>query len=454
MLHVGTARTALFNYIFAKKTGGLFILRVEDTDKERSEKKFENDIIESLEWLGITYDEFHRQSERTAIYKKEISRLLSEKKAFWCHHTKEKLEREKNEQMSKGEAPRHFCEHKNSELGQKKGEVIRIQGTEEVVVFEDKVHGKIEVGGNTLGDIAIAKNEENPLYNFAVVVDDYDMEISHVIRGDDHISNTPKQILIQRSLGIKTPPVYAHLPLILGSDRTKLSKRHGASSVTEYKKTGYLSDAFVNFMAFLGWNPKDEREVLNIKDIIENFSLEQLQKSPAVFNIEKLNWYNKQYIKKLSVENLAGKLMEFLPKNLSDKSASDRELWIKITRLEQDRLTLLSDINDGVEIFLEKPEPDKKMLLWKNETAENSAIILDKIIKLLSNLNPSDFSAENIKKSVWDFAEEKGRGNVLWPMRVALTGKEKSPDPFSVAAVIGKDETIKRLDASKKILEN
>ncbi len=247
-LHIGTARSALFNEIFALQNQGKFVLRVEDTDKERSKKEFENDIVEGFKLLDINYHEFYRQSERLSIYKKYLKKLLEEEKAFWCYHSIEELEKEKEKQLKNKEAPRHKCIHKSQNQG--KG-ILRLKGNDKKIKFHDLIRGEIEIEGRILGDISLAKNEDEPLYNFAVVIDDYEMEITHVIRGEDHISNTPKQILIHEALGLEKP-LYGHLPLILGPDRSKISKRHGAVSVNEYRKIGYLSAAFTNFMAFLG----------------------------------------------------------------------------------------------------------------------------------------------------------------------------------------------------------
>ncbi|MFN7088720.1 MAG: glutamate--tRNA ligase, partial [Candidatus Paceibacteria bacterium] len=267
-LHIGTARTALFNWLFARKNRGVFILRIEDTDLERSDPKFEENIKDSLEWLGLEWDEFYKQSERKNIYKKYLQKLLDEEKAFWCYHAAEELEAEKKEQMRRKEAPRHICSHK---YGNSKSEarnpkqkgIIRLKVDENstrIIHFDDIIRGTIEWAQNTIGDLSIAKDLETPLYNFAVVVDDYESRISHVIRGEDHISNTPKQILISEALGVPQPK-YAHLPLILGSDRTKLSKRHVATAISDYREDGYLPEAIINFMALLGWRPAGSKKL-------------------------------------------------------------------------------------------------------------------------------------------------------------------------------------------------
>jgi glutamyl-tRNA synthetase len=454
-LHIGTARTALFNYIFAMQNNGDFILRVEDTDAQRSDKRFEEDIVNGLKWLGINHNEFYRQSERTKLYKEYLKKLLDKKNAFWCYHTKEELAEEKKRQMQNKEAPRHMCGHK-SQNQHGKG-IIRLKGTNKKIKFRDLVRGDIEYKGSLLGDIAIAKNEETPLYNFAVVIDDYDMKISHIIRGEDHIPNTPKQILIQESLGIKAPR-YVHLPMILGSDKSKLSKRHGATSINEYKRMGYLADAIINFMALLGWNPGDDKEIFSREELMKAFSFEKIQKAGAIFSIDKLNWFNKEYIKKKSAKSLSQEIMEFVPQEWQAKIKNNPSYWRKIIELEKPRLTRLSETKENVEYFFDKPNFPKSLLVWKSTGADReegfdkTVQYLDKLITLLSNLESAGFMREDVKKIVWNYAEEKGRGNVLWPFRVALTGKAKSPDPFSIAEILGKEETMKRLEYAKNMI--
>lgn len=326
-LHIGTARTALFNYLFAKKYKGSFILRIEDTDVERSKKEFERDIMENLRWLGIEWDEGpdvggnfgpYRQSERREIYKKYLTKLLQEGKAYYCFCTKEELEAEKQYLLSIGQPPVYSgkCANLPKEkvkefLDQKKPSVIRFKTPIKKVVFEDLIRGKIEIDSALIGDIVIAKDLENPLYNFACVIDDFEMKITHVIRGEDHLSNTPKQILIQEALGFPSPK-YAHLPLILGPDRSKLSKRHGATSIAEYKKQGFLPEALVNFIAFLGWHPETERYIYSMAGLIKDFSLERIQKSGAVFNIKRLEFLNGFYIRQKSVDKLTELCLPYL----------------------------------------------------------------------------------------------------------------------------------------------
>ncbi|MGB9598709.1 MAG: glutamate--tRNA ligase, partial [Minisyncoccales bacterium] len=447
-LHIGTARSALFNYLFAKQNKGDFILRIEDTDLERSDPRFEKDIIEGLLWLNIIWDEGpYHQSERKEIYKKNIEMLLEEGKAFYCPHSKEELAREKEEQIKRKEAPRHECEYKIKKQKSKKG-IIRLATPKKIVEFTDLIRGKIKFDTSLLGDIAIAKDKQTPLYNFAVVIDDFEMKISHVIRGEDHISNTPKQILIQEALGIRKQPYYAHLPLVLGVDRSKLSKRHAPVSISEYRKSGYLPEAIVNFIALLGWNPGTDQEIFSLEELVKKFDLRRVQKGGAVFNIQRLNWLNGIYIRKKTPQELTDLLLKegFLrPADSFPKSYLE-----KVVALEQSRLVKLSEVEELTEYFFKKPVYPKTLLQWKsNQSFEEIKVHLDKILNLIFDIAEGDFKKEKIKASIWSYAEEKGRGDVLWPMRVALTGKDKSPDPFEIAEVLGKEETVKRLEAAK-----
>ena len=407
LFHIGSARTALFNYLYARKHNGKFILRVEDTDKSRSEKQYEDDITNGLKWLGLEWDEFHRQSERTEIYKKYLQKLLDDGKAYLD------------------------------------GKAIRFKNPNKKIVFNDMIRGEITTQTDDVGDFVIAKDLDTPLFHFTVVVDDYDMGVTHIIRGEDHIPNTPRHILLQEALGFNIPN-YAHLPLILGADRSKLSKRHGAVSVNEYKKSGYLPEALVNFIAFIGWNPGDEREIFSKDELIKEFSLEKIQKSAGICNVERLDWYNKEYIKKLSPKDLEIRV--------SDELGIQDEIFIKkITPIIIDRINKFSDIKktkeEELSFFFNEPEYAKEMLLWKNEPSfEKTKKHLEEVVKLLSGLGENEFSSAKIKETIWNYAEKEGRGNVLWPTRVALTGLDKSPDPFAVAGVLGKNKTIQRLN--------
>ncbi|MEW5907660.1 MAG: glutamate--tRNA ligase [Patescibacteria group bacterium] len=416
VLHIGGARTALFNYLFARQNNGRFILRLEDTDKERSKKECEEDIIRSLKWLGLDWDKSYKQSERKEIYKKYINHLIKKRRAY----------------ISK-------------EVTGNRATVIRFKNPCTKISFQDLIRGQIEFDTTELGDFVIAKDENTPLFHLTGAIDDYEMKISHIIRGEDHISNTPRQILIQQALDFSSP-IYSHIPLILGPDRSKLSKRHGAVSLKEYKDIGYLSEALINFLAFLGWNPGTEKEIFSLEELIKEFSLKQVQKSGAIFNIEKLNWINKQYIMKKNLEELAVELIYFLPEKWREKAENEKKFWRKIAGLERERISTLSEIGESINYFFEEPNYEKEKLLWKNEKSLNNVeVYLKKIIEMLSKLSEKEFTSHNIKELIWDYAEKQGRGNVLWPLRVSLTGLEKSPEPFIISEILGQTETIRRI---------
>jgi len=489
-LHLGTARTALFNFLFARKEGGKFILRIEDTDIERSKKEFEEDIIENLRWLGIEWDEGpdiggkyapYRQSERKEIYKFYLEKLLKEKRIYRCFCTKEELEAKKQEQISRGEAPRYDGKCRNlSEkevkkyLLEQKPFVLRFKVPSKKIILKDLIRGKIEFDTTFLGDFVVAKDFFSPLYNFSVVVDDFEMKITHIIRGEDHLPNTPKQILLQEALGFPRPQ-YAHLPLILGPDQRKLSKRHGSVAVRDYKQQGYLPEALVNFIAFLGWNPGDEREIFSISSLIKEFSLERVKKGAAIFNIKKLDYLNGFYIRQKPIEkltklcipylirqNLIEEISEitlisnfsgvFLIKETGEKI--DFEFLKKIISLYQERLKKLSEIPQLVDFFFKKElDYPKEMLRWKNMEDKEIKAVLDKLEKIFLNIKKEDFTKQNLEQILIAESEKLGdRGKLLWPLRVALTGKEASAPPFEIAEILGKEKVIERIRFAKKLL--
>lgn len=444
-LHVGTARTALFNYLFVKKNKGSFILRIEDTDKKRSKKEFEDDIMNSLEWLGFKPDEIFKQSERIKVYEKYLKKLLDSGMAY-------------------------------------KKDIIWFKNPNKKIVFNDLIRGKVEIDSSVLGDFSLAKSLKEPLYNLAAVVDDYEMKISHVIRGEDHISNTPKQILIYEALGLEVPK-FAHLPLILGPDKSKLSKRHGAVSIGDYQEQGYLPEAVINFMALLGWNPGDDKELFNLKQLIKEFSLEKVQKGGAVFNINKLDWYNGYYIREKSIDELTDLCIPYLiesglirPKFKTEqdppayggyfikqkytigktKQEVSCDKLKKIIKLEQKRIKKLSEIGDMVEFFFKELKYKTNILKWKEMTRVQIKKSLELSYSILCDLKDSDFKEDKLKDILMKKAEKfdsKDKGKLLWPLRVALSGREKSPGPFEIAGVLGKEEALKRIKKAIQLLK-
>jgi nondiscriminating glutamyl-tRNA synthetase len=447
-LHIGTARTALFNWLFAKKQGGKFILRIEDTDLERSEKKYEKDIIDGLSWLGLEWDEGpYRQSERLNIYEKYLKQLLKEEKAYYCDCGKEELEKERQEQQKRGESPKYSGKCRDRGISAEQAQVIRFKIGEEEIKFKDLIRGEISFKSGLIGDIAIAKNLRTPLYNFAVVVDDYEMEISQVIRGEDHIANTPKQILIQKALNFPHPQ-YAHLPLILDPDRSKMSKRYSATSIKEYQTQGYLPEALVNFITLLGWHPNDDREKMSIPEIIEKFDLGRIQKGGAIFDIQKLDWLNAQYIKEKSNEELARLINELYGEEIKDT----QEKMLKILKVGKERMVKLSDYLALKESF-ELSEYPAELLIWKNSDKFQIKENLRKTQEIIRGVISHEFNRETLEKLIMPLADSEGRGEVLWPLRVALSGKDKSPGPFEIIEVIDKEETLERLKIALEKME-
>lgn len=443
-LHIGTARTALFNWLFAKHYKGTFVLRIEDTDLERSDKKFEAEIIEGLKWLGITWDEGpYRQSERLDLYEKYLKKLLEEKKAYYCYCTKEELEQEREGMLAIGLPPKYGskCRNLKEPPAGRQPQVIRFYVPEAKVEFKDIIRGSITFDAALSGDIAIAKNVRTPLYNFAVVIDDYEMGITHVIRGEDHISNTPKQILLQKALEFPTPH-YAHLPLILAPNRSKLSKRYAETSLLLYRDQGYLPDALVNFMAYLGWHPKEDKEILNREELIKEFDLKRVQKAGAAFNEEKLDWLNAQYIKNTSDETMGELLAPFL----AEKNwTANREMLHKVIALQKERMAKLTDFTLLADFFFELPEYAPELLVWQKETKEKAVENLDLVFKELSQEKVGEFNTQSTEGIIMPLAEERGRGGVLWPLRVALSGKSTSPGPFEMMEVLGREESLRRI---------
>jgi len=441
LFHIGTARSTLYNYLFARKNKGKFILRIEDSDLERSKKEYEDDIIEGIKWLGLDWDEGpFRQSARTEIYRKYIKKLLASDQAFYCDHSQEELEKEKREQMEKKEAPKHICHRK----GKAKKGIIRFRAPREKIVFNDLIRGKVEFESDLLGDFSIAKDEKTPLYNLGVVVDDAEMKISHVIRGEDHISNTPKQILLYRALDLAIPE-FAHLPLILGPDRSKMSKRHDSVSIRQYREEGYLPSAMINFMALLGWNPGTEKEIFSLDELVKEFSLERIHKGGAIFDLDRLNWFNSQYIRQMNLDELTKKCLPYLPKDV------DLDYAQKVVALEQERMKKLSQISETTKFFFEddlKYEPE--LLIWKKMASKEAKANLELLEKKLSEIE--NFDREMLENEIMPLAEKYGKGELLWPLRVALTGQRASPGPFEVMEVLGKEKTLKRLKKANNAL--
>ncbi len=460
--HVGSVRTALFNWLFVRNQDGKFILRIEDTDIERSKKEHEIDIFESLKWLGLDWDEGpgrgdlgpYRQSERLSIYEGYLSRLLAENKAYWCFCSKEDLEIERQAMLSQGLAPKYSgkcgkISPEEAENRLKSGEkaVIRFRTPQTEINFTDIIRGPIKFDSSLLGDIIIAKSLKEPLFSFAGTIDDAEMKITHVIRGEDHISNTPKQILIQKALGFPEPK-YAHLPLILSMDRSKLSKRYLETSLLEYKKAGYLPEAMVNFIAFLGWHPKDNKDIMSREELIKEFDLKRVQKAGAVFNQSKLDWLNSQYIKKINIKEIKETMENFIPMEWSKNEI----LLLKAFNLEKERINTLADFKELADFFFDLPDYKPELLKWKEMEEEKVVSNLKILVDEIEKMNEKDFSLRKIENKIMPLTEALGKGELLWPLRAALSGKDASPSPFEIMDALGKEETLKRLKVAIKKL--
>ncbi len=471
-LHIGTARTTLFNWLFARSHGGTFILRIEDTDRGRSTKKFEQNIIQGLRWLGMDWDEGpdiggefgpYRQSERTSHYKKSLQKLLKNDKAYYCFCGKETLEAQKQDMESRGEIWRYpgTCRTMTQEeikqnLKSKNPFVIRIKMPNKKISFKDLIKGESSFDLSLFGDIVIAKSLDEPLYNFAAVIDDHEMKISHVIRGEDHYSNTPKQLVIYEALGWK-PPQFAHLPLILGADKTKLSKRHGTTmGIDDYKEQGYLPEALLNFIVLLGWHPSGDREIFSLNDLQQEFTLERIQKTGAIFNPQKLDWLNNHYLKQKPIQEVVEFLLPFLEKEKilfkkseevfanKNKELFDPSYIQKAVAAAMEKSKSLPEIIEMSKMFFEEPEYEPSLLIWKEMTGNQVLESMKKTEKALSLTAKEEFKQENIDAALSSLYTDD-KGIVLWPMRAALSGSKVSPSPMVLAEILGKTKTIARI---------
>ena len=463
--HAGSYRTALFSWIFARQNKGKFILRIEDTDKERSKKEYEENIIESLKWLGLEYDEFFRQSDRTEIYKKYIHQMIASGHAYVSNEEmravipahagiQDQTSNSNADTQTTRDSRLRGNDTKKSGVDNsstpRRSSVIRFKNPNKKVIFNDTIRGQVEFDTTELGDFVIAKSEDEPVFHLVVVIDDHEMGITHIIRGEDHISNTPRQILIYEAIGAQAPQ-YAHIPLLLSADRSKLSKRKGAVPVSEYRAKGYLREAIVNYLALLGWHPSDDREVLSTEEIIKEFSLERVQKSGAIFDEEKLKWFNRQYMVKLSDTDFTEHAIPFLPEWIVPKSDTFKNLIpiLKDKIVTFAEITTMLATNGELAFVHQLSSYPKESLLWKkNPDAQAAHTHLTKVRELISSLGESEFIAEGIKSSIWAYVEASGKGDVLWPLRMSLTGQDKSPDPFVSAALLGKNESLKRIGAA------
>lgn len=452
--HVGSARTALYNWLYARHHKGRFILRVEDTDVERSSRDMINVILEGLTWLGLDWDEGpHFQSQRLDLYTRYVDKLLKTNQAYYCYCNPNDLEKEKQEAYKNKRDWRYDrrclrlskAEREAKERA-KTPRAVRFLVPDHAVAFTDIVHGKVEREAENIEDFVIMRANLMPTYNLACMVDDHDMGISHVIRAVDHITNTPKQILLYDALGLPKP-TFAHLPLILGQDKKKLSKRHGAVSLMTYCERGFMPEAMVNFLALLGWSPGGDKEIMDLAEIVDLFSLERINSANAIFDVQKLEWMNGQYIYKLTDEDLVQKVKPHIINAglMTEDAFNERCNWVQqVCHLMKPRLKVLSDFVDGAGFFFKEDFTYEKDALEKHLNT-NAITRAKDFAKILEPVTP--FNAATIEQTLRTFAQRKQikARELIHPLRVFITGKEGGPGLFETFEVIGKNRCISRI---------
>ena len=449
-LHIGGVRTALFNWLFARHNNGIFILRIEDTDQTRSTENSIKIILNGMKWLGLNWDEGpFRQTERRNIYRAHVDKLLKEDKAYYCYCTPEELEARRKDALAAGKPPKYDrkCRTLQTSIEGKTPAVRFLSSDEGQTVVHDLIRGDVIFENQQLDDLIIQRSDGLPTYNFAVVVDDATMDITHVIRGDDHLNNTPRQIQLYQALGYQSPK-FAHLPMILGPDKTKLSKRHGATAVTEYIDLGYLPEALVNYLVRLGWSHGDD-EIFSSPELIDKFSLENVGKAPSVFNPEKCKWLNHHYIQQADPQRLANLVLDLLKKDgvVKQGSEPDIEWFKKLVKILTERSHTLVEMKTAALPFLvDEIQVDQKAKA--QHLTPDVKPLLSELVEKLKSAEP--FRHTEIEKIFSDFVTEKGikLGKIAQPIRVSLTGGTVSPGIYDVIEVMGKDKTVKRIEAA------
>jgi len=448
-LHVGGLRTALFNYLFARKNSGKFILRIEDTDKSREVSGAVENIKDTLKIFGLNWDEGPIfQSQRLKIYHEHASKLVAQGSAYKCYCSNERIAELKKRAESEKQPFRYdkYCLTHPDQTGDRF--VIRQNVPEQGTTgFEDLVYGKIAVENRLLDDGVLVKSDGYPVYNFANVIDDHLMNISHVIRGEEFIPSTPKHVLLYKAFGWN-PPQFVHLPLLLNKERKKLSKRDGDVAVKEYLEKGCLPEAILNFVAFLGWNPKTEQEIFSLDELTKAFDLKKINKSGAVFDLDKLQWFNVRYIKLRSPEELLRLVMSYFS---GEAKSADREFLKYIVGIEVERLKVLSEIAERTQYFFIEPEYDKELLRWKQMNNDQLKIYLKKAKTIVESKIQNREALARVESIFLDeLVGELDKGMMLWPLRVALSGLKASPSPFEIMTAFlllpnGKEEILKRI---------
>lgn len=473
-LHIGGVRTAIYAWLWARKNNGKFVLRIEDTDKEREVSGSIEHIIKSLKWVGLDWDYgpdtkneslSFIQSERLEIYQKYAKILVEKGLAYADPYTEEELGafRQKAEEEKR---PFLYRDHRPENPPVWDGtkplrlKIKEIKNSE----WDDVTRGKLKAGAEALDDFILIKSDGYPTYNFAHIIDDYEMGVTHIMRADEFIASTPKFLALYEALGIERPE-FVTLPPILGKDgKKKLGKRDGAKDFLEYSKDGYLPEAMLNFLAFIGWNPGDEREIMTKVELLEAFDIKQIHVSGGRFNEEKLDWINHEHLKKLTEKDQQDYVISFIPERIRNLKNYNEDTIRKITPIIIERIKKGIDINEmdtngDLDYYFIEPVYEKDNLFFKSSKIEKDkygtlADYLEKVIKILDKVATTDFNKEKIKEVIWPYAEEVGRGDILWPIRYLLSGMDRSPDPFYLTEILGKEEVLKRINKAINLLRN
>lgn len=472
-LHIGGARTALFNWLFARHNGGTFILRIDDTDFARSTEESKRGILSALRWLGLDWDEGpevggphapYAQSERLPLYEKAARELVEKGLAYPCYCTPEELAERRKQAMEEGRAPRYDgrCRHlsqqeriKLEQEGRRPALRLRIPDTGETVVH-DFFRGGVAFANEVLDDFIIVKSNGIPAYNFASVVDDAEMQITHIIRAEEHLSNTPRQILVFQALE-KPLPVFAHVPMILAPDRSKLSKRHGATSVEEFRDQGYLPDALINYLALLGWSPEGEEEILSLSELVRQFSLERVGKTAAIYDTKKLTWINGHYLNEIDLDRAVELAIPFLQKKglVPEEIPEDLMVYIrKVVEVVRTRVKTLAEIADASDYFFDDDFTYEEKGVKKHFQKEGVASLLQAAGQRLAGLET--FDLETTEEAYRNLSEELGvkAGDIIHPTRLALSGRTMGPGLFDIMVILGKERTLERLERAVKYIRN
>ena len=463
-LHIGGLRTALYNYLFAKKNKGKFILRIEDTDRTRYVKDADKQLVKTIKTFNLNFDKGPiYQSKRLKIYKKYTDLLVKEKKAYYCFCTKERLDnlredQEKNKQVPKYD--RHCLNLTSEEIQEKLKEkvpyVIRMKLPDnEIITFNDLVYGEVKINTNDLDDQVLIKSDGFPTYHLAVVVDDHDMKITHIIRGEEWLPSTPKHIILYKMFNWPVPN-FAHLPLLLNPDRSKLSKRQGDVAAEDFIKKGYLPQAIINYVAFLGWNPKTEKEIYSMKELITDFAIEKVNKAGAVFDINKLNWINATYIRNI-VENKDKNKKDYkYILNFAKNVLPNTNKIEDILQVFSGRLNNIQELKELSNFIFDLPNYDKNLLIFKKSNIDLTKNGLNIGVQILNQIEDKKWNQENLNNTLNNALKEQNLapGDIFWPIRVALSGLEKSPSPAELLWLLGKKESLNRIEVAIKKLNS